>query len=513
MNTLEERYSGMIRGRLECLDRIIVYGTLRRLSHVGAVAGELGRLGLGVFEIGTFAQPLREAVRARAEELAQKHAVAIEFVRDWRIKKEALAQERLRQRGEHPGLVCILSAMEGCTTFEPRKGGGPKKQPWLKTTTGRCLHYYYYFYDEDLGLIHLRVPTWLPMRLQFHLNGHGWLARRLQQAGTTCAVEDNAIVGAGSWEQAAELSRQPPMEWLEQRLQSYVERCCPQAARYGGYYLTLAQVELSLDLVFEQEQMAMEVCAQLTRQAVLLARAGEVARFFGHEFSEQAEATSQFKTIQEGVLRIRHILGNQSLKLYNKGRVLRIEATTHEVRFFKHYREVAKRDGTTEWKIAPLKSSLYSLGTLFGLLAQSCRRYLQWLSRLEDPHIGRHQLDQITRPKRDENQRSWRGFNFFAAEDHQALCTLLQGTGLIAGWTNRRLRAALGGQKTSSQISRLLRRLREHGLIRRVHKTFKYYLTAAGQCAVIAAEKLRSHLLIPTLNAACSSPVSRAPCN
>ena len=216
----------------------------------------------------------------------------------------------------------------------------------------------------------------------------------------------------------------------------------------------------------------------------------------------EAEATTQLTTIQEGVLRVRHILGHQSLKLYNKGRVLRLEATTHDVRFFKHHREVIKRDGTKEWRVAPLKASLYSLGTLFGLLQASCRRYLQWLSRLEDPRIGRHQLDEITRPKRDEKKRSWRGFNFFATEDHHALITLLNASGLIAGWTNRRLRAALGGTKTSSQVSRLLRRLREHHLIRRVRNTFKYYLTAAGQTAIIAAQKLRHHLVIPTLNAA-----------
>lgn len=502
MSALEERYAGELIGRLECFDRMIIYGTLNGLSHSGAVAGELGRLGFGVFELATFAQPLRDALRQRAESMAQEHGLEIEFLRDWRTKKEVLAQERLQQRGEQPGLVCILSAMESCTTFAPRKGGGPKQKPWLKTTSGRCLHYYFYFYDEDLGLIHLRVPTWLPMRLQFHLNGHAWLARRLRQAGVSCALTDNAILETSNWPQAVQFSSAPPMQWLEQRLQSYVARCCPQAARHGGYYLTLAQVELSLDLVFREEKTATELGAELTRQAMLIGRAGEVARFFGHEFSEEAEATTQFKTIQEGVLRVRHILGHQSLKLYNKGRVLRIEATTHDVRFFKHYREVAKRDGTIEWRVAPLKASLYSLGTLFGLLQASCRRYLTWLSRLEDPRIGRHQLDAITRPKRDEKNRSWRGFNFFAAEDHHALMTLLQGAGLIAGWTNRRLRAALAGQKSSGQISRLLRRLREHGLIRRVQKTFTYYLTAAGQCAVIAAQKLRQHLLIPTLNAA-----------
>jgi hypothetical protein len=502
MSGIEERYAADLVGSLACLDRMIVYGTWQGLCHTGAVAGELRRLNLGMFDLKVFAQPLGDAVRQRATELASGAGSKVEFLRDWRINKEAIAQQRLRERGAHPGLVCVLSAMENCHTFEPRKGGGPKKQPWLKATGGRCLHYYFYFYDADLGLIHLRVPTWLPMRLQFHLNGHAWLARRLQAQGVECVCEDNALVQCGDWARARALSAEPPMEWLQERLQSYVQRCCPDAARFGGYYLTLAQVELSLDLVFQSAETATELCANLVRQGVLIGRAGEVARFFGHEFSAEAEATTKFKTEVEGVLRLRHFLGQQSLKLYNKGRVLRIEATTHDVSFFKHHREVVKRDGTREWKVAPLKSSLFSLGTLSGLLRDTCRRYLEWLSRLEDPQIGQHHFHDMTRPKRDEKERSWRGFNFFEAEDHHALLTLQQAEGLISGWTNRRLRAALGGGKNSRQVSRLLRRLREHQLVRRVPRTFKYYLTKLGQCAIIAAQKISQHLIVPTLQTA-----------
>jgi hypothetical protein len=502
MSGLEPRYGQGLVGQLACFDRMIIYGTLKGLCHTGAIVAELRRLGVGIFELKELVQPLTRALYARAEELAAEGAMKIEFLRDWRIDKEDLARERLKQRGGQPGLVCIFSAMEKCRTFEPRKGGGPRQQPWLKATGGRCLHYYFYFYDEELGLIHLRVPTWVPFRLQFHLNGHSWLERRLRAAGLACTTEDNAIIEVSDWPKAQALSRQPPLAWLEERLQRYVALCCPHTARFGGYYLTLAQVELSLDLIFQSAALATEVCAALTRQAMLIARAGEVARFFGHEFSEEAEATTRFATVSEAVLRIRHFLGQQSIKLYNKGAVLRLEVTTHEVSFFKHHREVKKRDGTTEWRVAPLKKSLFSLGTLSGLLEAACQRYLCWLSRLEDPHIGRHNLDLITRPKRDEKQRSWRGFNFFAAADQRVLLAVLGGEATISGWTNRRLRAALGQTLNSNQVGRLLRRLREHGLLRRIAHTCKYYLTKLGHCALIAARKLQEHLLVPTLNAA-----------
>ena len=65
------------------------------------------------------------------------------------------------QRGDHPGLVHVLSAMENCNCY----------QPWRNKATGlvavkrresKCLHYYFYFMDPVFGLVHLRVPTWAP---------------------------------------------------------------------------------------------------------------------------------------------------------------------------------------------------------------------------------------------------------------------------------------------------------------------------------------------------------------
>jgi hypothetical protein len=499
LSGIEKRYADELEGKVACFDRIIIFGTWQGLRYEGAVSNELARRGWGAFELKRFAQPLTDAVRARATALAQEHGVEIISLPNWRIDKEEIAQAQCAKRGRQPGLVCILSVLESCKTFEPRQGkeGLPA---WIKMAPGRCLHYYFYFYDEVLGLIHLRLPTWLPMRLHFCLNGHAWLEQRLRAEGREARSLDNALVATNDWTHAAQLSAAPPMAWLEQRLQEYITRCCPDAARFGGYDLTLSQVELSLDLVFTSEAVARELCAALTRQAVLTIRATDLARFFGHQFSPEAEATARFKSVAEGVLCMRHWLHSQSLKVYHKGSVLRLEVTTYDLTFYKHHREVVKRDGTTEWRVAPRKKSLYSLGTLFGLMEATCRRYLEWLSLLEDPRLGRHNLDDITRPKRDQKQRSWRGFNFFAAEDHHVLVTMLRGEGLLSGWTNRRLRQALGSAYRSGPVSRILRRLREHGLLRRVAKTFKYYLTALGRRAVIAACKLREHVILPTLD-------------
>ena len=45
----------------------------------------------------------------------------------------------------------------------------------------------------------------------------------------------------------------------------------------------------------------------------------------------------------------------------------------------------------------------------------------------------------------------------------------------------------------------MLKRLRLHGLIRKIGHTYKYYVTALGQKALLAALKLREHLILPAL--------------
>ena len=98
----------------------------------------------------------------------------------------------------------------------------------------------------------------------------------------------------------------------------------------------------------------------------------------------------------------------------------------------------------------------------------------------------------------DEQHRSYRGFNFFAAGDLTVLLAILRAEYHISGLSNRRLQRVLTG-KNGGQITRVLKRLRLHGLLRKIGHTYKYYVTALGQKALLAALKLREHLVLPAL--------------
>ena len=59
-------------------------------------------------------------MRENAESLATAAGIEVAFIRKRNIRKEDLVKAALAKRGEHPGLVRILSAMEPCSTYKPR---------------------------------------------------------------------------------------------------------------------------------------------------------------------------------------------------------------------------------------------------------------------------------------------------------------------------------------------------------------------------------------------------------
>jgi DNA-binding HxlR family transcriptional regulator len=75
---------------------------------------------------------------------------------------------------------------------------------------------------------------------------------------------------------------------------------------------------------------------------------------------------------------------------------------------------------------------------------------------------------------------------------------LLRGEFTISGFTNKALRTLLPEQ-TSAQVSRLLKRLRVHKLIKKIGHRYKYYLTNLGRQVATTALKLRELYVIPTL--------------
>jgi hypothetical protein len=496
---LTERYRDRLAGVLSCYDRIVITGTLPGVCYAGGMTSFLYSRGIRIFDYARFAEPLRERIRARAQQACAAAGIEIEHLNKSHIRKEDVVAKVLARRGDHAGLVHVISAMEACESYRPWHEKTTGKTA-LKPDSGKCLHYYFYFIDEQLGLCYLRVPTWCPFRLQFYCNGHSWLARKLSAAGIEFSLADNAFVRIADFDRAQALADAMRPDELHRRLDHYAKRFCPVSDVFAqAYHWSLMQVEYSTDLVFRSEATLKALYEQLSREAVLAVKAEQVASFLGKKITPllAQELGSRFATRIEGTC-IKHRFAKTGVKMYDKfARVLRLETTTNDVSFFKHHRKVEHRDRHTTRELAPLKKSIYSLIDLREILLGCNRRYLEFLSAIEDTSSGQRELTRLSEPQR-EADRIIKGLNFFEPTEQNLLRALQRPEFNIHGLRRANLTAFVP-ELSPSRLSRQLHRLRSLGLIKRVARSYRYYLTRLGRSAIAAACSLTQFQIIPAL--------------
>ena len=334
--TLTDRHTANLHGMLSCFDRMIVTDTLPGACFAGGMTSFLYAHDIRIFDYPRFAEPLRERIRERAQEVCADAGIEIEHVNKSHIRKEELVARVLAVRGDAPGLVHVISAMEGCPSYKPWHDKASGKT-FLRAEVGKCLHYYFYFIDEEFGLCYLRVPTWAPFGLQFYCNGHSALAIALKREGIDFVQEDNAFLRVADLKRAQALADSFNPEKLHHRLTRYAHWLCPVADVFGqdDWHWSIRQAEYSTDLMFRSREILVPLYDAISRQAVLAADAPRVAGFLGKKVTPTLaqEIGSRLSTRIEGRC-IKHYMGAAGVKVYDKfSGVLGVETTADDVSF------------------------------------------------------------------------------------------------------------------------------------------------------------------------------------
>ena len=499
-NSISVRHADSIRGTLSCFDRLILQGTLNPAGHPSGMTSFLYQKNIRIFDFPHFSKPITEKIRANIAAVARKNDVSIDFIRKHNERKEDHVAKIIAERGHsRPGIVCILSAMEACSTFEPwhdKKSG----KTFLRPDSGKCLHYYVYLIDPHFGLCHVRIPTWLPCRIQVYMNGHNRLAALMKSRSVPFTQCDNLFTRIDDFNRAQKLSDSFDVELLHRFLDRCAEDFCPILDDIQSVFRwSIMQAEYATDILFSSPDKLAPLYDRICRTAAVAVKAADIATFLGRKLSPnyQDEMGTHFSPRIEGT-RIRHCMGPTSIKAYDKlGIALRIETTTNDVSFFKHFRDVEKDDGTIVNKIASMRKSIYSLPDLAVIMRDANYRYLEFLSALDDPSDAAPKLERLSKTVAEDNH-PYKGFNLFDAQDLNLLRTIARGEFNITGFQNRHLREHLTGL-TSSKATRIIKRLKIHGLIRKVRGAYKYRLSILGMQVVALGLKIREFFITPQL--------------
>ncbi len=244
----------------------------------------------------------------------------------------------------------------------------------------------------------------------------------------------------------------------------------------------------------------------------------DILRFLGKGFTSaghitghvKAEVTSDLKRRQEG-MRIKHRYSDNSVKLYDAytpaGSVLGAELTMQRPKEFQVYRR-PEGDPKRPLRWLPMRRGIADLHRRAEVSQQVNNRYLDALASTDHSTRLKELLGPLERPVIGTGTRS-RVLRPFDEQDRLLLEAISHGEFTINGLRNKDLQRLLDttraqsveeDRRRSAAISRKLRLLRDHGLIQRIQKTYRYKVTKKGWpilIAVMAASNATVNTLIP----------------
>jgi hypothetical protein len=505
MQSFLQRHADSVIGTLSGFDRVLFRGTLMSLSHVRGMDKFLGSRGVLYKDYSRFAGALSGRLKRRAEELAEKEGRPFEYLASSSIRKEEVARRIMERDGISEGLICVLSCVEPCRTISVKSDRASKRLK-LAPQERKCLHLYFYYVDREFGLMHVRLQTWLPMPIQVCINGREYLACRMKQAGIGFEQRDNCFVRIDDLPRAQKMLDELLTRRWTRTLNALARRVNPLPGKRGGlnlreYYWTLRESEYATDVMFKDAASLKAIYPDLIDHAMKQMDSQEVMRFLGRRSNGRfaGEVISDIQVRPEG-MRIKHRVEENSLKMYDKqGSVLRIETTINNPRRFKVWRK-CRRQGQQRMAWIPMRKGLADLQRRVQISHAANQRYLQALSVVGHSAPVRQLLDPVSQRVVREH-RPYRAIRPVSASDAQIFAAVMSGSFLLRGFTNRDLRLKLNQieppdpqqrRRESGRITRLLRLLRAHGLIKKISSTRYYRTTDTGRSIMTAALRIRN---------------------
>jgi hypothetical protein len=504
MDAFIQRHQQDVIGVLSGFDRMRFRGTLRSICHAQGVDRFLGAVGVPYKDFKEFVTGLSQRLIERAEQVAQQTGRPFVYQASSSQDKQAEAERIAARDGITEGLVCILRCVEPCMSFSIRRDR--QGRFGFHSEQRKCLHLYYYYLDREFGLMHVRVATWLPFGIHVCLNGREYLARRLKQAGIGFEQRDNCFVWIEDLARAQRMLADLETRKWERWLKSLSVRVNPLLGKASGldlhpYYWSVSESEYATDILFREAKTLARIYPALVDHAIKRFDSKEVLRFLGRRphglFT--GEVSTSYLVRTEG-LRVKHWLQENSIKMYDKqGSVLRIETTINNARRFK-VRKMTVRQGIRGMRWIPMRHAVADLDRRVEISRAANERYLEALAVVEVPCPAHELLDAVSRPV-TKDERPYRALRPVNPAEAAVFAAVLQGQFHLKGFTNRDLRNRLvpraasdpqERRRVSGRITRLLRLLRAHGLIRKVSGTRYYRVTARGQRIMSAALRLRA---------------------
>jgi len=506
MDTLLSRFGDKVNSVITGFDRIVFKGMIMPIMHAAGMTSFLIARSVLNKDFKTYAMSQSQAIVQSAEEFATTQSGrGITYIQSHKERKETLAHDRQKETGVTEGLIGVWSCVESCNTF--RSTFDPASTyPLLKFERSKCKHLYFYFDDPVYGFMSVRLQTWAPYEIQIALNGREWLRRSLDKAGCGYEAKGNKFLHIDDYGLAQEFLDAQARTEFGGVLKGFLPSVFPRMPEVVGpglsYYWTYWQTEVAKDYIFKDSVRLSALMDGFQIHAMITGRGDRILKYFGSPVradgqpyrNTNPEIMSRTNSWYDGA-RVRHWNSKNSVKLYNEHNVLRFEMTMNDPTRFKIYRHSESQDKSEPKRFLPMRKGIADTAARVEISKNIINLFTEHMATVKESARLGELIDPVCAPM-VRNGKRVRPLDVFG-KDRELIRAISDPSFDVHAITNKKLQASLkgtawangmSGKRLSGRITRNLRLLREHGLIKKLPNQRKYVLTDKGRKITAATD-------------------------
>lgn len=494
MNIIEQN-KGKINGIFSTFDRMIINGYILPLQNPRLFQFYLIQNNIKFVDFKEFAEKQTTSLCNHIDNYIQENNVTLQYLKSGKEDKQALAKTALVESNNKVGLIAAFSAVELCRTSTIVANHETKKlEPTIKNT--KCKHYYLYFNDEEFGLMFFRIQTWFPYNVQIYINGREYCSKLFGKNNIKYEMFNNSFSYIEDFDKAQSLADNILNQKLSNSfdgLANKINNILPNIKEKlnHSYYWCIDQCEFATDINFKSREDLSLFYKKLVETSYFTFSSQDIYSFFGRKVEyiskfKNGEITSDLRNRYQGY-RIKFKINNNQIKMYDKENNLRIEVTINNPKDFKVMKEkeviVEHQKIETQKVWLPMGKSVSNLYRYVEISKSIIKRYIEALPEINTDTVPLKEIEKVSN-RLEQNNRVYSGFNILNEETLNIFYVISNAKFLINGFTNKTIREEIfndNSQKTINKTTRLLSKLRAHGIIKKVAKKNKYYLTTDGR--------------------------------
>ena len=490
-----KQFEGKINGTLETFDRVIINGYIKPLHSSRLFLFYLIQKNVLLKDFDSFARAQADSLCSHIESYIDGQGCPLTYLASGQEDKGELARKSFEKTPDRTGLVCAFSVVEPCKTMTVKPNRSSKKLEVTSRTT-KCKHYYFYYNGEEFGWMFLKIQTWFPYNIQVYLNGREYLSRLLSKEGIPYAMFNNSfsyIENPGRAQEIAGGILNKKLSASFGGMAGKINCLLPDIMEtmHHSYYWCIDQCEFATGINFKSREELSCFYKTLVETTYFTFSSHDIYSFFGRNVEKihtfrKGEIISGLRHRYQGY-RIKFKTNKNQIKMYDKGNNLRAEVTINNPKGFKIPKGKEKvKDGkmasSIEW--VPMGKGIANLYRYVETSKAIIKRYLAAMPDISMGKVPEKEAMSVSAPKEVDGRR-YSGFNLLSEGTFLILSTIASGESILNGFDNKNLRRIIykdsEDKKAVGKTTRLLSKLKAHGLIKKMPHKNRYYLTSRGR--------------------------------